>query len=90
MFFSEALLAVIKQENPEVIIIGHTSLGKDLSPRIVSKLDSGLISDVTSIEEIDGNLVFTRPIYSGKAFERKVITDGLVFATIRQTISNHW
>ncbi|MFE4706936.1 electron transfer flavoprotein subunit alpha/FixB family protein [Peribacillus simplex] len=81
--FSEALLAVINQENPEVIIIGHTSLGKDLSPRIASKLDSGLISDVTSIEEIDGNLVFTRPIYSGKAFERKVITDGLVFATIR-------
>ena len=81
--FSEALLAVINQENPEVIIIGHTSLGKDLSPKIASQLDSGLISDVTSIEEIDGNLVFTRPIYSGKAFERKVITDGLVFATIR-------
>ncbi|MDR7076094.1 electron transfer flavoprotein alpha subunit [Neobacillus niacini] len=81
--FSKALLAVINQENPEVIIIGHTSLGKDLSPRIASKLDSGLISDVTSIEEIDGNPVFTRPIYSGKAFERKVITDGLVFATIR-------
>jgi electron transfer flavoprotein alpha subunit len=81
--FSEALLAVINQENPEVIIIGHTSLGKDLSPRIASQLNSGLISDVTSIEEIEGNLVFTRPIYSGKAFERKVITDGLVFATIR-------
>ena len=81
--FSEALLAVINQENPEVIIIGHTSLGKDLSPRIASQLDSGLISDVTSIKEIEGNLVFTRPIYSGKAFERKVITDGLVFATIR-------
>lgn len=30
-----------------------------------------------------GDIVFTRPIYSGKAFEKKKITDGLVFATIR-------
>ena len=28
-------------------------------------------------------IVFTRPIYSGKAFEKKVITDGIIFATIR-------
>ena len=27
--------------------------------------------------------VFTRPIYSGKAFEKKVIKDGMIFATIR-------
>ena len=81
--FSQALLAVIEQEKPEAIIFGHTSLGKDLAPKIASKLDSGLISDATSIEEADGNLVFTRPIYSGKAFERKIITDGLIMATIR-------
>ena len=28
-------------------------------------------------------IVFTRPIYSGKAFEKKVIKDGMIFATIR-------
>ena len=81
--FSQALLAVIDQENPEGLIFGHTALGKDLSPRIASKLAAGLISDVTAIEETGGNIVFTRPIYSGKAFEKKIITDGLVFATIR-------
>ncbi|WP_026575802.1 electron transfer flavoprotein subunit alpha/FixB family protein [Bacillus sp. UNC438CL73TsuS30] len=81
--FSQALFAVIEQENPDVILFGHTALGKDLSPRIASKLKSGLISDATAVEEIAGNLIFTRPIYSGKAFEKKMITDGLVFATIR-------
>jgi electron transfer flavoprotein alpha subunit len=81
--FAQALLAVIDQENPDGLIMGHTSLGKDLSPRVAGKLSSGLISDVTAIEEVGGNAVFTRPIYSGKAFEKKIITDGLIFATIR-------
>lgn len=81
--FSQALMAVIEQEKPEGIIFGHTSLGKDLAPKIASKLGSGLISDAVAVEEAGGNLVFTRPIYSGKAFEKKIVTDGLVFATIR-------
>ncbi|MBT2686507.1 MULTISPECIES: electron transfer flavoprotein subunit alpha/FixB family protein [Bacillaceae] len=81
--YSQALMAVIEQENPEGIIFGHTSLGKDLAPKIASKLGSGLISDAVAVEEAGGNLVFTRPIYSGKAFEKKIVTDGLVFATIR-------
>jgi electron transfer flavoprotein alpha subunit len=81
--YSQALMAVIEQENPEGLIFGHTSLGKDLAPKIASKLNSGLISDAIGVEEAGGNLVFTRPIYSGKAFEKKIVTDGLVFATIR-------
>ena len=81
--YAQAFLAVIDAESPEGIFFGHTALGKDLAPRIAGKLDSGLISDVTDMEVSGGNLVFTRPIYSGKAFERKIITDGLIFATIR-------
>lgn len=81
--YAQALLAVIEAENPDGLIMGHTSQGKDLSPRIAGKLQSGLISDVTALEEAGGNLVFTRPIYSGKAFEKRIITDGIIFATIR-------
>lgn len=81
--YSQALLAVVENEDPEAIIFGHTSLGKDLSPKIASKLDSGLISDVIEVEVTGGNVVFTRPIYSGKAFEKKIVTDGIIFATVR-------
>lgn len=81
--YAQGLLAVVDSEQPEGLVFGHTSLGKDLSPKVAGKLNSGLISDVTGIEEAGGNIVFTRPIYSGKAFEKKVVTDGLIFATIR-------
>lgn len=81
--YSQALLAVIDSEKPEGLFLGHTSQGKDLAPKIAGKLGSGLISDVTSLEEEGGNLIFTRPIYSGKAFEKKIVTDGIIFATVR-------
>lgn len=81
--FSQAFMAVVDAESPEGIVMGHTALGKDLSPKLASKLNSGLVSDAVAIESAGGNIVFTRPIYSGKAFEKKIITDGIIFATVR-------
>lgn len=81
--YSQALLAVVDRENPEAIIFGHTALGKDLSPKIASRLQAGLISDVTALEEESGEVIFTRPIYSGKAFEKKKVREGLVLASVR-------
>ncbi|KIL45238.1 electron transfer flavoprotein subunit alpha/FixB family protein [Jeotgalibacillus soli] len=81
--FTQAMTAVIDQESPEGIVLGHTAQGKDLAPRLASKLDSGLVSDAVDVNNENGNILFTRPIYSGKAFEKKMITDGLVLATIR-------
>jgi electron transfer flavoprotein alpha subunit len=81
--YSQAIMQVILQENPEGFILGHTSIGKDISPRVAAKLRAGLISDAISIEVNGDQVIFTRPIYAGKAFEKKVITDGMVFATIR-------
>ncbi|MDY0405415.1 electron transfer flavoprotein subunit alpha/FixB family protein [Virgibacillus sp. 179-BFC.A HS] len=81
--YSQALMRVIEKEAPAGIVMGHTAAGKDLTPKIASKLGTGLISDVTEIESDGDQPVFIRPIYSGKAFEKKVITDGITFVTIR-------
>lgn len=81
--YSQAILAVVEDEDPSGIIMGHTAIGKDVTPIVASKLESGLVSDVVDIEKDGETIVFTRPIYSGKAFEKKTIKDGIVFATIR-------
>lgn len=81
--YGQAIMAVINDLSPDGIIMGHTAIGKDLTPKLASKLDSGLISDVTDIEADGDDVVFTRPIYSGKAFEKKIITSGIIFATVR-------
>ncbi|MFS0689052.1 electron transfer flavoprotein subunit alpha/FixB family protein [Sporosarcina sp. 179-K 8C2 HS] len=81
--FGQAFMAVYEQEKPDAIVFGHTALGKDLSPKIASKLESGLISDVTAIEGEGDDAVFVRPIYSGKAFEKVKNKEGLLFITVR-------
>lgn len=81
--YTQAIMQVLETEKPEGFILGHTSIGKDISPRIAAKLKEGLISDAVNIEMNGNEVVFTRPIYSGKAFEKKVIKEGMIFATIR-------
>ncbi|WP_405100715.1 electron transfer flavoprotein subunit alpha/FixB family protein [Oceanobacillus sp. FSL H7-0719] len=81
--YGQAVLAVVNEESPDGIVMGHTSIGKDLTPKLAAKLDTGLISDVVEIEQTGDRAEFIRPIYSGKAFEKKIITDGLGFVTIR-------
>ncbi|WOV88663.1 electron transfer flavoprotein subunit alpha/FixB family protein [Sporosarcina oncorhynchi] len=81
--YSQAFMAVYEQEKPEAIVFGHTALGKDLSPKIASKLSTGLVSDVTAIEGEGDDAIFIRPIYSGKAFEKVKNKEGLLFISIR-------
>lgn len=81
--YSNALKQVIDISNPDGIIFGHTAIGRDLAPKISARLDAGQISDVTSIENLDDHVVFTRPIYAGKAFEKKVFQSSPWVVTIR-------
>ncbi|CDQ19638.1 electron transfer flavoprotein alpha subunit apoprotein [Halobacillus karajensis] len=80
--YKQALLEVIEEMNPDVILTGHTSIGKDILPRIAARLDKALFSDCINIETDDG-IIFTRPIYSGKAYQKKKVHDDVVIATIR-------
>ena len=81
--YQQALLQVLDNEKPDGLIMGHTAQGKDLSPRIATKLNAGLVSDVVNIEMDGEEAVFTTPIYSGKAFEKIKIKDGMIVATVR-------
>jgi electron transfer flavoprotein alpha subunit len=52
----------------DVLFMSATAMGKDLAPRVTGRLDMGLLSDVTGYTVEGGAIVFTRPIFSGKAF----------------------
>nr|WP_075035633.1 electron transfer flavoprotein subunit alpha/FixB family protein [Halobacillus dabanensis] len=81
--YAQALFKVMEEEQPDGLVFAHTALGKDLAPRVASRMDAGLVSDVTGIAREEETIVFTRPLFSGKAIEKKVITEGLMMATIR-------
>lgn len=81
--FSQALTQLIHDVQPDVVLAGHTSLGKDIMPRVAAKIGAGLISDCTAIETSAEPITFVRPIYAGKAFQKKSFEEGIVFATLR-------
>ena len=65
---------LVRRERPEAMIIGATSLGTDLAPRLAALLETGLLQDCTALETDDQHrIVGTRPVYAGKAMERDVV-----------------
>ncbi|MFH0781192.1 MAG: electron transfer flavoprotein subunit alpha/FixB family protein [Pseudomonadota bacterium] len=56
------LLEVVAKEQPEMIVLSHSSYGWDLAPRLAVSLAAGQISEVVAVQ--DGALV--APICNGK------------------------
>jgi electron transfer flavoprotein alpha subunit len=81
--FYHAFVKAMQETNPDVIITGHTANMKDVTPRIASRFGLGLITDCTQVDFDGDGLTYVRPIYSGKAFEKKRFTSGSMFVTIR-------
>ena len=81
--YTQALCQLIEEVGADVILMGHTSIGKDVAPRVAQRLGLGLVSDSTGVKVENDQVIFTRPIYAGKAFQTKVFNEGKVFATLR-------
>lgn len=83
--FLSALLAVTDTAQPGALYFGHTAVGRDLAPLAAAKLAAGQLSDVTAISRSGDSVQFTRPLYAGKAVEKKAFTDpnGTWVVTIR-------
>lgn len=79
----QAIMQVLEETDAGGLAMGHTAQGKDLAPRIAVKKDASLLADLIAIELEDGDLVGTRPIYSGKAFEKRKPQEDFVILTIR-------
>lgn len=65
--YTRQLAALIGQYAPAVLFIGATHNGRDLGPRLASRLNTGLTADCTSLD-VDlekGDLLMTRPAFGG-------------------------
>jgi electron transfer flavoprotein alpha subunit len=82
--YTQALLGIVKSVAPDVILASHSPTGKDLMPKLASRLGVGLASDCTSVQ-FEGNTIrVRRPMYAGKATaEVEFIGEGPRMATVR-------
>lgn len=78
-----------KQITPEILLLGHTSLGRDLAPRLAFRLETGVTQDCVelSIDPETKLLQKTKPVYGGNALAIYVCQEGRPqMATIREKV----
>ncbi|MEA4816657.1 MAG: electron transfer flavoprotein subunit alpha/FixB family protein [Lachnospiraceae bacterium] len=64
--FSKTLAKFILDRKFEAVLIGATSLGRDLAPRLAAKIGTGLTADCTGLDiDETGMLLQTRPAFGG-------------------------
>ncbi|QAY67137.1 electron transfer flavoprotein subunit alpha/FixB family protein [Paenibacillus protaetiae] len=84
--YAAALSAAFCSLKPQALLLGHTAAGRELAPRLAAAFGAGHIADVTAVQAAHdgGEAVFTRPLYAGKAYERRRFAPGVPWVvTIR-------
>lgn len=72
--YANVLFRILSETGPEIVLIGGTSIGTDLAPRVAAKLETGLTAHCVDlyIEKIEGRdqLVQVVPGWSGNLMVR--------------------
>lgn len=65
--YTKAINALIEAKNPNIVLFGATSIGRDLAPRVSARVHTGLTADCTKLEidEETKLLLMTRPAFGG-------------------------
>lgn len=84
--FSLAVAALIRRTDPLAVFFPATAMGRDLAPRLAAHLNVTLASDCTSVSAAGGRLVFTRPVYAGKALLTVALPARPAIATLRPNV----
>lgn len=84
--FAAVLADAVRTASPEAVFLPATAMGKDLAPRLAARLGVSMASDCTKVEIREGRLVFTRPVYAGKAFLSLALASKPAIATLRPHI----
>lgn len=64
--YTDIIAGFIEKEQPDVVIIGASTRGRDLAARLGARLKAPLAMDCIRIRIEDGRIIATRPMYGGK------------------------
>ena len=79
---SSVIIDLFRKEQPEIVLFGATSIGRDLAPRVASALRCGLTADCTSLEIGDHFENKTQTEYKNLLYQIRPAFGGNIIATI--------
>jgi len=65
----------------DVVLVSATVRGRDVTPRIAALLDTGFAADCVAMDA--SSMVFTRPVYAGKALLQVKVAGPIIVASLR-------
>ena len=75
--YTHVITELVEEYKPEIVLLGATHNGRDLGPRLSSKLETGLTADCTklAIDDEKGILLQTRPAFGGNLMATIICPD---------------
>lgn len=75
--YTKVICNLIEENKPEIMLIGATNIGRDLGPRISSRVHTGLTADCTEldIDMENRRLMQTRPAFGGNLMATIICPD---------------
>ena len=64
--FTAALAQAVAELKPTTVILPHTYQTRDFAPKLASRLERALVTDVTALKTSGGVTAFVRPMFQGK------------------------
>ncbi len=86
--YTDAVADCISSLKPSVVLVGGTSLGRSLAPRLSTRFHTGLTADCTKLEMKDNtDLIQIRPAFGGNIMAQILIANSRPqFATVRYKV----
>jgi electron transfer flavoprotein alpha subunit len=84
--YTEVVAGIVGQINPDVVVLGATTQGKELAGRLSARLDAGLATDCVAIDMDGAQVIATRPIYGGKILADVALTGAPAIVALRPNI----
>ncbi len=80
--YTSVITGLFRQEKPQIALMGATTTGRDLGPRVSSALQSGLTADCTSLEIGDHYERKSDTTYKNLLYQIRPAFGGNIIATI--------
>ena len=84
--YARAIGDLIKEKQPQIVLMGGTMTGRDLMPRIAARVGAGLAPDCIGLEIVDGKLKALRPAIAGKVRVEIGYKSDIQMATLRPNV----
>jgi len=84
--YTKVIADAIKEGEPAIVLGAATATGKDLLPRVATRLGTGLAGDCIDLKIDGGKLMATRPIYAGKCIVEAGVESDPQMASVRPNV----